>query len=207
MSGMMRERRKRGEPLTSANEQGVDASVPSWDGAAHSCGGHFVLTTGPREVPIRGTTVTVSGQFYRCSGCGEERVDLDQLDRSRRAAADALTATEGLLRPEEIRALREDLGLSQAAFEKALGLGPKTMVRWETGKVMPSQSMALLLLLIRRDPSAMGFLMTRENVGTQPEKISLVKIQVINPSTWQLSDDRPLIDMKRTGEYPMATAA
>lgn len=163
----MRERRNRGDVATSANTQRPGSNIPSWNGAPHACGGKFVLTTGPREIPIRGTTVVVSGQFYRCSACGEELVDLDQLDAARRAAADALTASEGLLRPEQIRALREELGFSQAAFEKALGLGSKTMVRWETGKVMPTQSMALLLLLLRRDPSAMTFLMKRDSAGAQ----------------------------------------
>jgi putative zinc finger/helix-turn-helix YgiT family protein len=203
----MREKRKRGEPAPAIAEHTALPTPPSFDGADHSCGGQFALTTGPRDVPIRGTIVTVQGQVYRCSSCGEERVDLDQLDATRRAASEALTASEGLLKPDEITALRNSLGLSQDAFEKALGLGPKTMVRWETGKVMPSQAMALLLLLIRRDPSAMGFLMTRDSVRAEPVEPLSINIVVLNPENWQLSQQPFLGDMTRTNGILMATAA
>lgn len=203
----MRQKRKHGEPAPVDIERGAASTPPSFDGADHSCGGQFILTTGPREVPIRGTTVTVQGQFYRCSGCAEERVDLDQLDATRRAAAEALTESKGLLKPGEITALRNSLGLSLAAFENALGLGPKTMVRWESGKVMPSQAMALLLLLIRRDPSAMGFLMTRESAPVKLSESVPISFAVLDPDQWQLSQQLFLGDVKRTGEFPMATAA
>ena len=180
----MRERRKRGTPPSAAAEAiAREHAAPSFDGAEHSCGGHFERTTGAQEIAIRGESVTVIADFYRCSGCGEERFDLDQVDRARAAAAEALTKAEGLLLPEEIRALRERLGLTQDAFEDALGLGRKTMVRWETGKVMPSQSMALLLLLIERDPSAMGFLVSRDR--QLPTKPIGGTIRILNPTAYR----------------------
>lgn len=180
----MREKRKRGTPPSEAADAiGLKYSAPSFDGAEHSCGGVFAVVREPQEIAIRGTTVTVTGEFYRCSGCGEERFDLDQIDRARLAAAESVTKAEGLLLPEEIRALRERLGLTQDAFEDALGLGRKTMVRWETGKVMPSQSMALLLLLIDRDPTAMGFLAARSRQPvTKPIGVS---IRIVNPTRYR----------------------
>lgn len=166
---MTRQRRRRGEEWVTTHSDAAESPVvvPSFDGMTHGCGGSFALVCGDQQIPIRGTTVTVEVEFYRCSGCGEERFDLVQLDRAREAAATQLTSVEGLLRPDEIRALRERSGLSQAAFEQALGFGPKTMVRWESGKVVPSRAAALLLVALRRDPSLMehfqGFALTDRN--------------------------------------------
>ncbi len=130
----------------------------SLDGAPHQCGGTFRLVSAPTPVPIRDREIVVEQEQYRCDRCNEIRIDLWQIDAARAAAATRLNEVEGLLQPSEIKSLRESLGLSQADFEKALGLGAKTVVRWETGKVMPSRATALLLLLIRRDPSAFDFL-------------------------------------------------
>ena len=44
----------------------------------------------------------------------------------------------GLLTPEEIRRLRTDLGLRQQDLEGILGVGPKTVTRWEKGTVFQS---------------------------------------------------------------------
>lgn len=41
----------------------------------------------------------------------------------------------GLLQPEEIRRIREKYGLSQVAFAKVLGLGNKTVARYENGSI------------------------------------------------------------------------
>lgn len=41
----------------------------------------------------------------------------------------------GLLQPEEIKATREKYGLSQANFAKLLGMGEKTITRYENGSV------------------------------------------------------------------------
>jgi putative zinc finger/helix-turn-helix YgiT family protein len=201
----MRERRKRGTPPSAEAEAiAQEHSAPSLDGAEHSCGGTFAQVSGTQEIVIRGETVAVVADFYRCSGCGEERIDLDQLDRARVAAAKALTAAEGLLQPEEIRALREGLGLTQSAFEQALGLGPKTMVRWETGRVMPSQAMALLLLLIKRDPSAMGFLTARSNGEQLTERLVCIRVEEQTP--WRVATQDQLAATGFTGEHTVMAA-
>lgn len=136
----------------------------SLDGEQHSCGGSFRQREEPTEVFIRGRTVLVPQAFYACDKCGEKLFDLWQMDDARAAAARKLNEEEGLLQPEEIKALRESLGLTQAQFEQALGIGEKTVVRWEQGKVLPGQATALLLLLIRRDPTALEFLALRRGV-------------------------------------------
>jgi len=51
----------------------------------------------------------------------------------------------GLLLPDEIKALREKLGLTQQQVADLLKIGDKTWTRWETGAQRPSQSLNLIL--------------------------------------------------------------
>jgi hypothetical protein len=63
-----------------------------------------------------------------------------------------LRVHEGLLSPAQITAIRETLGLSQADLEKALGIGPKTVVRWEKGTVRQSRAADRLLRILAAHP-------------------------------------------------------
>lgn len=51
----------------------------------------------------------------------------------------------GLLSPEQMKELRESLGLSQNQMSALLQLGGKTWHRWESGKERPSRSLNILL--------------------------------------------------------------
>lgn len=51
----------------------------------------------------------------------------------------------GLLTPEQIRALRERLGLTQKQISGLLQIGDKTWTRWETGRERPFRSINVLL--------------------------------------------------------------
>ena len=51
----------------------------------------------------------------------------------------------GLLLPEELKELRERLGLSQREIANKLEIGEKTWSRWESGRHRPSRSMNLLV--------------------------------------------------------------
>ncbi len=51
----------------------------------------------------------------------------------------------GLLLPEELKALRERLGMTQHEIAELLEIGEKSWSRWESGRHRPSRSMNLLL--------------------------------------------------------------
>lgn len=51
----------------------------------------------------------------------------------------------GLMLPDEIRALRERLKLTQKEISEALQIGEKTWSPWENGRMRPSRSINLLL--------------------------------------------------------------
>jgi putative transcriptional regulator len=59
-----------------------------------------------------------------------------------------------VLKPTEIKTLRERLEMSQAAFAKTFHLNVRTLQSWEIGASTPSGPTAVLLWLIDRIPKA-----------------------------------------------------
>jgi len=116
------------------------------------CGTEMEIRIEEREIRIGNRSAAVSVQNFRCPECGEEVIHPDQMDRAQKEASRLIREREGLLHPEEVKAIRESLGLTQAAFEDLLGVGRKTVVRWERGTVYQSKAIDTLLRLIAADP-------------------------------------------------------
>src|SRR5207302_1398387 len=109
------------------------------------------LVSAPRQVTAAddaATPLEFIDQFTRCGHCGEEFYTREQSLASSRAAATAMREHERLLPPDRIRAIRESYRMTQAEFERALRLGAKTVVRWESGTVRQSATANSLLLAI-----------------------------------------------------------
>jgi putative zinc finger/helix-turn-helix YgiT family protein len=135
------------------------------DGVEHDCGGHFRLVEEKRDVVIGQSHVPIIQQFFRCDACDEERQTLDQLGAARRAAALSVRERDRMLSGAEIRRIREErLQITQGALERALGLGEKTVVRWETERVLQPKATDNLLRLLDRDPSALSYLAAHHDV-------------------------------------------
>lgn len=119
-----------------------------------------------RTVTVRGKGYRIPrDRFMRCAGCEEEYYTGAQA-RDSTARLLALRRTrEGLLTPEEIRQIRHRHRLSQRALEKILGLGPKTVVRWERGTVLQSKAADDVLRLIDRDAANLRLLAKIRQVG------------------------------------------
>ena len=60
--------------------------------------------------------------------------------------------------PEEIRAIRENLGLTQVEAGELLGGGPRAFTKYEAGTVKPAASVINLLRLLEADPTAIATL-------------------------------------------------
>jgi HTH-type transcriptional regulator/antitoxin MqsA len=103
----------------------------------------------------------------RCADCGESYLSGDEMDAVQRAAADIVREREGLLSPEEIRSLRESMGLSQAAFERLIGAGEKTVVRWERGTIFQSKVTDTLMRVLQAVPAARTFLSKKSALTRQ----------------------------------------
>jgi putative zinc finger/helix-turn-helix YgiT family protein len=71
----------------------------------------------------------------RCGHCGEVTFSNDADQAIDRALRDHI----GLLHPEEIRANRKTLDLTQAQFAEQIGCAHETLSRWETGTITQSR--------------------------------------------------------------------
>lgn len=117
-----------------------------------------------RPLKMGRRSVVVDQAFYRCASCREEWFNPEQMDAIQRRAAEQVREDEDLLSPDAIKAIREDLELSQGQFEKLLGFGPKTVGRWERGTVFQNRSSDLLMRLVRDFPEVVRYLAGRHGV-------------------------------------------
>lgn len=104
------------------------------------CGQSAVVTTNaPLTVEFRDSSYAVTGFTYDvCTECSEEFFVPGQVDAIQSAAVAMAREAQGLLTPEQIRQLRTDLSLRQNDLEDILGVGPKSVTRWEKGTVFQS---------------------------------------------------------------------
>jgi putative zinc finger/helix-turn-helix YgiT family protein len=164
--------------------------IPAETAVMHSCGGTFQLRSRVEKVPLRGETVDVEQAFYVCDKCDAERVTAKQAKAAQAAAASKLRIAEGLLPPERILAIRLQYDATQTQMENYLGLGPKTWLRWETGKVLPTKSADNLLRLIERDRSALAYLaeLNGHGAGIQVEAAEHTRREINVPLTADVHD-------------------
>lgn len=84
---------------------------------------------------VKGEHITINAQIRFCDCCGSDIWD-DCLDEQNLLNAFAeYRKKHKLLSPGEIRAIREQYGVSQTAFARILGFGDKTITRYENGSI------------------------------------------------------------------------
>ncbi len=120
------------------------------------CGSHMNKSTEPFEEVFHGRTITISGiEYYKCNQCGEIVFDAAEAEKYDKQIIDKHREIEGLLLPSEIKAIREKYGLKQQEFEKILGVSSPSVSRWETGKVIQSKPVDLLMRAYNDSPELM----------------------------------------------------
>lgn len=105
--------------------------VPAADRHA-GCGGVFTATTISKTETMVGLSATVERRVMRCSKCETERRGPDQVEGGYLATMAAIRETHGLLTPQEIRRIREALGVTPEEFDQLLGLPTGISKGWET---------------------------------------------------------------------------
>jgi putative zinc finger/helix-turn-helix YgiT family protein len=135
-----------------------------------------------------GTSLAFDDEFTRCLKCGVEFYTRDQSLAASRARAAVLRAHEGLLSPQEIRAIRDHLGYTQAQLEKVLGVGPKTVVRWEKGTVRQSRLADRFLRTLATNPTVVYetalSAMASSFVSTAAMRTAWGYVPAMPPSRW-----------------------
>lgn len=108
----------------------------------------LVATTRYVDAPD-GASLPYQDSHFHCESCGDEFYAQGQQSETGRNRAGALRKHLGFLTPDEIREIRTKYGLTQAALEELLGVGAKTVVRWERGTVCQSRTADKLMRVVR----------------------------------------------------------
>ena len=99
-------------------------------------------------------TIHLTGlSWSKCKNCGEDYLNPQDCKIESQKLFEALAEERkkrGLLTGEEIKAIRESFGFTQVEFEKLLGIGAKSFVRWENYRSDQSKSADLLLRAIKK---------------------------------------------------------
>lgn len=129
------------------------------DNACPQCGSEMRDSTAQLTFPVNGEEVHVLGAPHlRCKKCDEIVLRLDEARLLREKALDIYKKKYNLLSGEEIRCLRERLGLTQGQLAELLRLGVNTISRWESDRNAQTGAMDVLLRLVRDMPGSIEYL-------------------------------------------------
>lgn len=96
-------------------------------------------------------------EYSKCPNCGEEAVWMDQARRNDKRFADAKRAASDLLISSEITDARNQWGLTQSLTSQLLGGGANSFNKYESGAVIQSAAMDLVIRLIRDVPGTLKY--------------------------------------------------
>ena len=120
----------------------------------------------PETYPVKGEDVTINAHVRFCNCCKNEIWD-NELDAKNLLDAYAeYRKLHQLLTPEDIRAIRNKYKLSQTAFARVLGLGDKTITRYENGSVADAAQNNLIFLA--QQPSNFKSLLEQNRSSISP---------------------------------------
>ena len=134
---------------------------------------------------IRDTPVKFTATLRRCSACGEYFSTTDEEEVNFATAYTIYREKKNLLKPEEIKSLRERYGLSQRAFGRILGWGEITLHRYEHGALQDDSHNNELVLL--RDPKTFKVLFERNRhklIDIQQREVEKRLAAIIGESEW-----------------------
>ncbi len=133
------------------------------------CGGSTRLAVVPEwEVPASATkpAVTVHEvECLECDDCQERYLEPEQIKAFEIKVIEAQRAAKNLLSADEIRQVREALGINKERLEKILNLNPKSFYRWENGLSIQSDVVDTVLRLLRKYPDAVYALAEERGVS------------------------------------------
>jgi len=73
--------------------------------------------------------------------------EMDQIQRGRKKSS-----RQFVIKEPEVKAIREQTGLSQAHFARLIGVSKRTLENWEQGRRHPTGPARALLKIVQSDP-------------------------------------------------------
>ena len=129
----------------------------------HECEGTMIRAVRPRTLTYKGQSETVEMPGWYCENCSESIHSGADMDVSDRAIRRLKAKAENLLLPEQVRAVRKKLGLTQKRAGEIIGGGANAFFKYERGEIVPSQAVSNLLRVLDADPAGLNTLMPKED--------------------------------------------
>lgn len=130
------------------------------------------------KVTVRDEKIELDVFYWRCLACGEEFEGPGDTHDEVAEAYRLYRAKKGFMQPEEIKALREDYGLTQGELAQILGFGAVTLSRYENGMLQTTAHNRILQTV--RDPRTFWVMLNRPDIQTSlpPAKLARVRNRV-----------------------------
>ena len=112
----------------------------------------MVRDTRPMEVSYKGQSITIEMPGWYCDESSESVHTAEDLKVSDGALKELRLEVEKLLKPQEVRRIRNKIGLTQREAGTILGGGPNAFQKYEQDTVTVSKSMSNLLRVLERHP-------------------------------------------------------
>lgn len=100
------------------------------------------------DVVVRGESIPVEVEYYKCRECGKEFEDPSSHDDPLDKAYREYRKRHSMTQPEEIKALRKRYGLTQNEMSRLLGWGGATLSRYENGALQDDAHEKTLRLIM-----------------------------------------------------------
>jgi DNA-binding transcriptional regulator YiaG len=107
------------------------------------------------------------------------------------------SAFQAPLEPDDIRRIRETLGLTQVQAGELLGGGPRAFAKYETGVIKPAASVANLLRLLEESPHELKTLAGQKTfpidvISHRPFDVSAYHVRALTPKKFTILIERLL---------------
>ncbi len=136
------------------------------------CGSEMRRCTDPIKETFRGEEIMVTGiEHYLCDSCGEILFGSNEGKDFDAEILRQYALRENLLTPQEIKTIRKRNGLNQQDFEKVLGVSSPSISRWETGRVLQSKPLDLLMRAYDKEPMLLKERMKEKGIYSKANNI------------------------------------
>ena len=115
-------------------------------------GKSMVRDTRPMELKYKSESVTVQMPGWYCLDSGESIHTGEDMKVSDAALKELKIKAEKLLKPEEIKRIRQGLGLTQREAGEVIGGGPNAFQKYESGDILLSKGMSNFLRVLEKHP-------------------------------------------------------
>lgn len=123
----------------------------------------------PLTLEYKGATTTFDMPGWYSDAAEEAIYTGEDMKVSDRALNRLKASVEGLLSSDEIKRVRQRLGLTQEQAGELIGGGPRAFQKYEADDLLPSRAISSALLLLDRDPGGLAALHARPHFDASPD--------------------------------------